>query len=186
MDASSRKRLLVFAGLLAVLILALGVSAVTSSGYRSVCQLAELREPQKVVVGGNLEPLHTGSFVLRVGNAVFGVSDYGFSYAVVSRVSGSFGVMDTDDSYAVFLIKGKECGDTILALYSAREFTSKYGTKAVFEEEVVVEGYYNPNIHAEIIDLKSGRLVYSGPVLIVSKILKGCHEAYGQGAANVG
>ncbi len=186
MDSRSGKRLLVFAGLLAILILALGVSAVTSSGYRSVCQLIELREPQKVVVGGSLEPLHTGSFVLRIGDAIFHVSTYGFVYAVVNRVSGNFGTMDNDDSYAVFLMKGRECGDIVLALYSAREFTSKYGTKPVFQEEVVVEGYYNPKLHAEIIDMRSGRLVYSGPVVIVSKILKGCHEAYGQGAANVG
>ncbi|AEM39701.1 hypothetical protein Pyrfu_1848 [Pyrolobus fumarii 1A] len=184
-NSKTRMRALVLALGLFLVMLGIGIAAVTSSGYRSVCSLAELDKPEKVVVSGKVAQLQTARVAVKIGDAVFlGTSSFSPTYTVVERVQGSFGRLDTDDRYAVFVLYDDGCqGSPVVAVYSASTFESRYGAHAVFSEEVVVEGYYQPTLHAVIYDPMTGHIYYEGPVVIVTQILKGCHEAYGQGAA---
>ncbi len=181
---SVKLRAIVAAVALFAVMLGVGLAAVTSSGYRSVCSLSNLHTREKVIVGGKIVPIGTQGVVVHIGNAVFkstGVS-YSPTYAVVKRVRGSFGSLDNDDSYALFVIGDPDCkGNVVVALYSAKTFTARYGMHAVMEENVVVEGYYDPNLTAVIVTPDGHEI--EGHVLVVTKILKGCHEAYSQGTA---
>ncbi len=184
MSSKTKLRAVIAAAALFAVMLGVGFAAVTSSGYRSVCSLLNIRSMEKVVVGGKIIPIGIERIIVHVGNAVFESSGASYSptYALVKRVQGSFGKLDTDDSYALFLIGDSDCkGNVVVALYSAKTFTARYGMHAVMEQNVVVEGYYDPSLKAVIVT-PDGRQI-EGHVLVVTKILKGCHEAYSQGTA---
>ena len=185
-----RKRLIVFAVILFAVMLGVGISAVQSSGYRDVCSLASIKRPDTVVVAGQLSPFPTREAYVRVvaqdGQAILASTpSSGYDYLVARLVRGGTRLLAGDNEYAVFVLKGTSCKDTYaIAFYSASDFQSKYGRNPVWEQEVVVQAKYYPGVYAEVYDAQ-GHLLYKGPVLIVEKILKGCHESYKETVATV-
>ena len=184
-----RKRLIVFAVILFAVMLGVGISAVQSSGYRDVCSLYSLSTPEELVVSGNVSYYPAAQLVVEIrgpnGTAVLvSTPQSGASYLVARVVRNSLDVLADDQEYAVFTLRGR-CGRVAVALYSATEFKSKYGTSPIVSDVVVVDAVYHPELTAYIYT-RNGRLVYSGPVLLVNKILKGCHESYQETAATVG
>ncbi len=186
-----RKRLIVFAVILFAVMLGVGISAVQSSGYRDVCSLSSIKRPDTVVVAGQLTPIGTRNAYVRVvapGGQALLVSTplSGLDYLVAKVVRGNLNLLAGDNEYAVFVLNGTSCkGAYAVALYSATEFQSKYGRSPVWEKEVVVQAKYYPGVYAEVYDAQ-GHLLYKGPVLLVEKILKGCHESYKETVATVG
>lgn len=166
---------IVLAGVLFVALLAIGFIGIRSSDYKDVSSLKNLGYKAYVTVKGTPVSL-SGNYVLKVGDTVFSLRGFG-SYAIAERIGGP--PLGNDDSYAVFILEGKDGSTRVVALYSASEFKSLYGGSPSVSSRVVVEGEYEPGLRAAIIDPASGSKVGGPyPVLIVSKILEGCHESY--------
>lgn len=164
---------LMFAGILFAALLAIGFMSIKSSDYRDVSSLKSLGYEAYVTVRGTPVNLASGSYLLRIGDTVYSMKGFG-SYGVAERVNGPpFG---NDDSYAVFVLEGKD-GFRVVALYSANEFKNLYGGSPSVSSRVVVEGRYEPSVHVIIMNTATGE-VEEYPLLMVSKILEGCHESY--------
>ncbi len=167
------KKPFILAGVLFVALLIVGFTAMSSSSYMDVSKLRGIDEEAKVVVKG--EPLNLGmrKMTMAIGDSQFTISFQG-SYGVAEHAGGPrFG---DEDSYAVFLLKGED-GFTVLALYSARSFIQAYGGAAAVEGTVVVEGMYNPSVVATIYNPFTGASSQY-KVVMVDKILEGCHSSY--------
>jgi hypothetical protein len=187
-----RKRLILFAVILFAVMLGVGIGAVQSSGYRDVCILSSIKRPDTLVVAGSLATLPTRNIAVIVYSGGGEKALYlatplsSYSFAVVKQAEGGVRELVGDNEYAVFVLRGSSCNSTAIAFYSAREFTLAYGKNPVWEQEVVVEAKYYPGLRAVIYDASSHRVLYEGPVLVVQKILKGCHESYKETPATVG
>lgn len=185
-----RKRLIIFAVILFAVMLGVGISAVQSSGYRDVCSVYSLKAPAELVLSGNISyyPPAPG-YIVEIdgpgGSALLVSTPQSSSAYLVARVvKNSLEELSGDSRYAVFVLRGS-CGRVAVALYSASEFIQKYGGNPVVSDVVVIDAVYRPGLTAKIFT-RDGRLVYTGPVLLVNKILKGCHESYQETAATVG
>lgn len=180
--SQQRTRALIFAVVFFVTLLGIGLLSVKSSNYKDVSQLRLYQEPVKGVdVRGKTVIFQTGVYYLKIGDTV-----YKFSvampqpYAVAERIQGPS--LGSDDKYAVFLLRGKD-GYTVVALFSAKTFQQFYGATPIMEQNVVVEGTYNPGQRAVIYKAEPGGSLVPltqepMPVFWVSKILEGCHQSY--------
>ncbi len=168
------KTILLSLGLFALLAV-VGVIAIKSSNYIDVSQLQNYRSPVHVIAEGKPVALGFATLELRIGETVFRAKCHGV-YCVATRVEGP--PYGSDDSYAVFLLEGKN-GYRVLALYSAREFKANYGGRPVVSEKIVVEGVYHPEVVAHLGGMEAR-------VLVVKKILEGCHKSYRQPPAVAG
>lgn len=162
--------LVLFAALIAI-----GYSAISSSSYMDVSSLLKTNTKSRVVVEGKPVVLGTTTLLLKVNNTVFKLEARGV-YGVAYQLEGP--QLGNDNSYAVFILSGKQ-GGAVAALYSAKEFVSKYGSRVEVSSRVVVEGTYLPSTTVTVYDA-TGRLLGEYPLLLVTKILEGCHESYKQ------
>ncbi|HID40725.1 MAG TPA: hypothetical protein EYP33_01050 [Pyrodictium sp.] len=166
---------IVLAGMLFAALLAIGFIGIKSSDYKDVSSLKNLGYKAYVTVKGIPVSL-SGNYMLKIGDTVFSLKGFG-SYGIAERIGGP--LFGNDDSYAVFILEGKDGSTRVVALYSASEFKSLYGGSPSVSSNVVVEGEYEPGLVATIVDPASGSTVGGPyPVLMVSKILEGCHESY--------
>ncbi len=168
--ASKAKTIAIALGLFAALAI-VGIIAVKSSNYMDVGQLKQYQQPVKVIVKGKPLTLGYGEGVMEIGETLFKLVCRGV-FCVASRVKGP--VFGNDNAYAVFVLEGGN-GYSVLALYSKREFTMNYGGSPIFSSKVVVEGVYHPDITASIRVPHGSGLLH---VIMVSKILEGCHKSY--------
>ncbi len=162
--------LVLFAALVAV-----GYSAITSSSYMDVSALKNYRGGERVIVEGRPALLGVQKMYMVVNSTLFELEAHGV-YGVADYVKGPR--IGDDNSYAVFVLQGRD-GSSVVALYSAREFIAKYGSRVEVSERVVVEGVYSPNTRVIIYDA-TGKPLGEYPAILVSKILEGCHESYQQ------
>ena len=175
------KKPLILAGILFAALIVVGFTAMSSSSYMDVSKLQDINEEAKVVVKG--QPLNLGmkKVSMMIGNSQFTVSFQG-SYGVAEHTGGP--VFGNEDSYAVFLLEGED-GYKVLALYGAKSFMRAYGGTAAVEGTVVVDGMYDPSIMATVYDPSTGASSQYG-VVIVDKILEGCHSSYEKPAGSLG
>lgn len=175
------KKPLILAGIMFVALLIVGFAAISSSSYMDVSKLQDVDEEVKVIVKGQPLNLGMGKMSMRIGDSEFIVSFHG-SYGVAEHTGGPrFG---DEDSYTVFLLKGKS-SYVVLALYSAESFVRSYGGAAAVEGTVVVEGIYTPSIVATIYNPFTGASSQY-KVIMVDKILEGCHTSYEKPAGSLG
>ena len=164
-------------------LLGVGAFSLRSSGYQDVAQLASYTEPvQGLAVKGSTVPLEPGVYYLKVGDTVFKLTVSKPSlFAKAERVAGPR--LGGYDSYAFFMMRGGN-GFTVAALLRWDDFAGLYGGEnAVMESQVVVKGTYNPGMKAVLVDAGGRPVAGPMPVILVDKILEGCHSSYGSGAA---
>ncbi len=158
-----------------IAILAVGYYSISSSEYLDVSQLKGIKFNANIIVEGR--PVDMGyntTYLLTINDTVFNVVFYG-SYGIAEKTGqGSF---VGEDSYAVFILSGKNSQDQVIGIYSAREFRQKYGMKVSVEDKVVIEGQYYPSLKGTLINpITQEKKEYN--IVIVSSILQGCHSSY--------
>ncbi len=153
---------------IAVVIFAAGLYMVYSSTYSDVSTLATLSSPTRVTVQGSPLMMGVGEATLIINGEPYRARIQGY-YGIAEPLSGE------GRSYAFFFLTGSD-GYSVLALYDAREFTSKYGGSPVFEDTVVVDGVFRPEVTASV---QGADLEFTITNIIeVKAILKGCHASY--------
>lgn len=187
MAGGKRVKALVFALAFFAALLVVGLASVKSSNYKDVGQLKAYMEPVSGInVQGYTVLLQPGVYRLIIGDTVFEFTiTQPAPYAVAARAYGPR--LGSDDSYAFFLLRSSDGGFTVAALFSAKTFQSLYGATPVMEERVVVSGEYNPTMKAVLEKMHGTSAVKLGeyPVLMVDKILEGCHESYEQPSGRI-
>ncbi len=189
--ASRKTKTLVFALVFFAAMLGLGLASVKSANYKDVSALKMYAEPTRnLEVKGAPELFQPGHYVVKIGDTVLEFAVRSPSpYAVAKRVSGP-PLSNNDDEYAVFLLKSSSGDYRVLAVFSAKTFVKFYGPNAVMDiSNVVVSGTYRPDLRAHIYVYGGRGLVDTTPggvpVFIVSRILEGCHQSYGQPSGRI-
>ena len=166
-------RTLLLALALSAVIGLIGMAALAASKYNDVSSLAGLEAPTRVTVSGEVVDLGRRDLLMYVDGELFEVDARGY-YAIARSP-------DSGRSYVVFLLKGSD-GFTIAALYPAEAFIARYGSNPIFEQTVVVDGVFKPNVKVVIGEPgpEGFDKLYEVSALEVNAILKGCHASYGQ------
>ncbi|MEB3773589.1 MAG: hypothetical protein GSR86_01515 [Desulfurococcales archaeon] len=167
-------RNLVLVAILALAIAGIGYASINASKYNEVSSLSGIEVPTRVTVRGEVVNLGFSKLVMVYNGIVYDMDARGVYAVAESRT--------TQDSYAVFLLKGKN-GFTVAAVYPSAEFISRYGGSPVIESSIVVDGIYKPGDRLKIV-MPTGEQVEL-PVLEINSILKGCHSSYGQEQARI-